>query len=102
MKIKYNHGHKFVSGAGVLFGRTLNQSNGADASTFATRKTRSLGARVQIYRAGWSHFRTLAHAPTRRHLTEPVRGSRQLFHSGLQAAASLASLSLYVVLGNTK
>ena len=81
---------------------TLDQSIGADASTFATRETRSLGARLQIYRAGWSHFHTLAHAPTRRHLTEPVRGSRQLFHSGLQAAASLASLSLYVVLGNTK
>ena len=57
----------------MLFGHTLKQSIGADASTFATRKTRSLGARLQIYRAGWSHFHTLAHAPTRRHLTEPVR-----------------------------
>ena len=91
-----------LGACGVLFGHTLNQSIGADASTFATRKTRSLGARLQIYRAGWSHFHTLAHAPTRRHLTEPVRGSRQLFHSGLQATASLASLSLYVVLGNSK
>ena len=66
-----------LGACGVLFGHTLNQSIGADASTFATRKTRSLGARLQIYRAGWSHFHTLAHAPTRRHLTEPVRGSRQ-------------------------